>query len=134
MNGQKCSSYWWISIQTSCSASTDVTTDFLSLTIQNQYNTDASSLVSNLKTVQRFTDNKGVVSQSMSDYKIPSISGAYHGYFKVAKSQTTFTFFTSDDEVTWIQLGSSINFDFNYVSIFLIHFLASPLGFLCGCR
>jgi hypothetical protein len=121
MNGQKCNSFTLFGfIRTECSASTDTTTDFISFTIQNQYNTDTSTTLSNLKIIRRFTDGNGV-SQTFSDFKIPSISGPYHGYFKISKSLNNFNFFISDDEVTWIQIGSTLSLDFNFVCIYFIH-------------
>eukprot|EP01080_Neovahlkampfia_damariscottae_P002809 gene2809-4217_t len=71
--------------------------------VQNRYDTTGS--YPNVRLVSR-TSNSAVSNQN---FQIPIMSLFYFGYIKLEKIGTNYKAYVSDDELTWIQVGSTIS-------------------------
>eukprot|EP01080_Neovahlkampfia_damariscottae_P008062 gene8063-12524_t len=76
---------------------------FMSVTVQNEYNTDTDTKYSNVKLIRRSGYDW---SPTVSTHRLPSLDGVYHGYLKLEKVGQTFKFHVSDDERTWVEVAS----------------------------
>jgi hypothetical protein len=61
-------------------------------------------------------DASGVASNT--GFFIPTMNYKYFGYFKLQKVGTVYSFFVSDDEITWVDLGTTKSIELGTVCFF----------------